>query len=178
MTGARVPERLSWAVRQLAVGPDDRVLEIGCGHGAAAALVRDRLTGRGRITAIDRSATMIEVAARRNAACIADGRAEFRTMALEDAQFPDQSFETVFAVNVNLFWTRTPTAELALIRRILAPGGALYLCYEPPTAGRAEKLVGTLEPVLTAHGYACTTSTGTTASSAALVCLRAEPLPV
>lgn len=177
MTGTLVPERLSWAVRQLAVGPDDRVLEIGCGHGVAAALVCEQLTGRGRITATDRSAKMIEVAERRNAACVAAGRAVFRTLSLENAQFPDRSFETVFAVNVNLFWTRTPTAELALIRRILVPGGALYLCYEPPAASWAKELVDRLEPVLTAHGYACTTSTGTTASSAALVCLRAEPAP-
>ena len=60
----RVSERLAWAVDTLAIEPADRVLEIGCGHGVAASLVCERL-GSGRLTAIDRSHTMIEMAERR-----------------------------------------------------------------------------------------------------------------
>src|SRR5688572_32158921 len=96
-------ERFLWAVDTLAVDPDDRVLEIGCGHGVAVSLVCERLTS-GRITAIDRSQKMIEMAARRNREHVASGRAVLKTAALEQADLGDERFDKVFAFNVAPFW--------------------------------------------------------------------------
>ncbi|WP_369270356.1 class I SAM-dependent methyltransferase [Streptomyces sp. R11] len=167
-----VPERLTWAVENLDLTPGDRVLEIGCGRGVAAALICERLTS-GTVTAIDRSATAVEAARRRNEGCVAAGRAVFRTASLEDSAFPDASFDRILAVNVNLFWVRSPDSELAALRRWLAPGGALCLCWEPPDARRAEEIAGKVAAAVAAQGFVAEVRVGATAAGSGLVCVRA-----
>ncbi|MDF2743274.1 MAG: class SAM-dependent methyltransferase, partial [Actinomycetia bacterium] len=107
-----VPERIRWAVQVLDPAPGDQLLEIGCGPGVAVAAICQRLRD-GRVVAIDRSATAIARATRRNGDCIASGRAVLRTVALEDLAadgLPEAGpgFDKVFAMNVNLFWVRDP----------------------------------------------------------------------
>src|SRR3712207_2960700 len=102
-------ERFLWAVEVLAPDPADRVLEVGCGHGVAVSLVCERLTS-GRIVAIDRSAKMIEIAARRNREHVAAGRAVLQTAALADADLGDERFDKVFAFNVAPFWLQPEEA--------------------------------------------------------------------
>jgi cyclopropane fatty-acyl-phospholipid synthase-like methyltransferase len=158
MATAAAPERLRWAVETLALGPDDRLLEIGCGPGVAVALICERLVG-GRIVAIDRSATAISRATRRNAEHLASGKAAIKTVALEQLQPSDvlgegERFDKIFAMNVNLFWVRSPAKELELIKRLLGSGGALYLFYGyggQPLSGKAEQNASRVGDILTAH---------------------------
>jgi len=56
---ARLSPRLARIVKALPLEPRLRVLEIGCGPGAAARAIADQLT-TGHILAIDRSATAID----------------------------------------------------------------------------------------------------------------------
>ena len=123
-------ERLRALVEQLEIGPRDRVLEIGCGHGVAATFVCERLEG-GRLTAIDRSPKMIEAAARRNAAHVGAGRAEFLVARLEDMDLGERRFDKVFAVRVGLYH-REPERARALVEPWLAPGGQLFAFYDTP----------------------------------------------
>jgi ubiquinone/menaquinone biosynthesis C-methylase UbiE len=120
--------RLRAVVDRLDLQPEHRVLEIGCGHGVAATLVCERLT-TGQLTAIDRSAKMIDAAARRNARYVAAGRAEFLVATLEDADLGDRRFDRIFAVRVGLFH-REPARARALAERWLAPGGRLLSEYD------------------------------------------------
>jgi ubiquinone/menaquinone biosynthesis C-methylase UbiE len=120
--------RLRAIVDRLQIQPDDRVLEIGCGHGVAATLVCERLDG-GRLTAIDRSPKMIEAASRRNAAFIEAGKAEFLVADLEELDLGDRRFDKVFAVRVGLFH-REPDRAHGLVERFLAPGGKLLAVYD------------------------------------------------
>ena len=123
-------ERLRAVVDRLEIGPGHRVLEIGCGHGVAATMVCERLDG-GRLTAVDRSAKMIEAAARRNAAHVEAGRAEFLVMKLEELELGERRFDTIFAVRVGLFH-REPERARKLAGRWLAPGGRLQDFFDEP----------------------------------------------
>jgi SAM-dependent methyltransferase len=125
-----VPDRVAWAVDQLDLRPDSRVLEIGGGPGAAAELVCRRLT-HGFLLAIDRSAVAIERSATRNRAAIEAGRLELRRCTLADLEVPDGSFDVAFSVNVNLFWTGPAEVELDRLHRALRPDGRLHVCYGP-----------------------------------------------
>jgi ubiquinone/menaquinone biosynthesis C-methylase UbiE len=123
-------DRLRAVVEQLNIRPDDRILEIGCGHGVAASLVCERLDG-GRLTAIDRSAKMIEAAERRNAAYVEAGKAEFVVATLEDVDLGDCRFDVIFAVRVGLFH-REPERARGLAERWLAPGGRVFAFFDEP----------------------------------------------
>jgi ubiquinone/menaquinone biosynthesis C-methylase UbiE len=123
-------ERLRAVVDRLGIRPGDRVLEIGCGHGVAATLVCERL-GDGRLVAVDRSPKMIAAAARRNAAQVAAGRAEFLVADLEDLDLGHRRFEVVFAVRVGLF-RREPERARRLAERWLAAGGTLTAVFDEP----------------------------------------------
>lgn len=123
-------ERLRAIVDEMDIRPDDRVLEIGCGHGVAASFVCERLEG-GWLVAVDRSRRMIEAAVRRNAGWIEAGRATFLVAELERLDLGDQRFDKIFAVRVGLFH-REPERARGLVERWLAPGGAVFAFYDTP----------------------------------------------
>jgi ubiquinone/menaquinone biosynthesis C-methylase UbiE len=125
-----VTDRLRAVVERLDVQPDDRILEIGCGHGVAATLVCERLDG-GRLTAIDRSPKMVEAAKRRNAAHLEAGKVEFIVAALEELDLGERRFDKVFAVRVGLFH-REPERARRLAERWLVPGGAVMAFFDAP----------------------------------------------
>ena len=123
-------ERLREIVDELDIQPDDRVLEIGCGHGVAAGYVCERLES-GRLTALDRSAKMIAAARRRNAEHVDAGTAEFLIAELEELDLGERRFDKVFAVRVGLFH-REPERARALVEPWLAAGGTLTTVFDPP----------------------------------------------
>ena len=149
--GQKIPERLSWAVKQLKIAGDERLLEIGCGRGVAVSLVCPLLTS-GTITAIDRSPVAIDAARQGNQEHIAAGKASFRLAALEDLEEPARSFDKIFAVNVNLFWLDAAKG-LDAVRKLLATDGTLFLFYEPPSLEARKKTETKLLATLTATRF-------------------------
>ena len=170
-----VPARIAWAVATLAPRSGDHLLEVGCGSGVAIALICDRLT-RGTITGIDRSTIMVERARRRNVARIAAGTARIERATIESADFGGSRFDTVFAINVNAFWTEPPPA-LDGVRRALASNGRLYLFYEPPGASAVPDLLRKLRHALGENGFELDGAVSATAGASPCLCIRAQPGP-
>jgi SAM-dependent methyltransferase len=168
----KIHQRFHWAVEQLAIQPGDRVLEIGCGHGFAAALICERLTS-GHLTGIDRSEKMIAVASKRNRACLEAGKVDFQVASLEDADFGGARFDSIFAFNVNVFWTE-PGKGLDRIQSWLAPGGIFSLFYMPPSAEWVQYYGESLDATLQANGFAPAAIRTTEMDKSAVVAVMAK----
>jgi ubiquinone/menaquinone biosynthesis C-methylase UbiE len=85
-------ERLRRSVDRMSIRPNDRVVEIGCGHGVAATFVCEVLEA-GRLTGVDRSRKMIEAATRRNAEHIQRAGAKFICADFENLDLGSRRFE-------------------------------------------------------------------------------------
>ena len=123
--------RLVAVINALPLQPHFRVLEIGCGSGAAARAVADRLDG-GHILAIDRSASAIAQAMGGAGDQIAAGRMRVRQVAAEEfVQLPeDEPFDLVFAVRVGALDGRHPRCGKRVMERISAatqPDARLFI---------------------------------------------------
>ncbi len=163
------PMRITWAVELLAVEPDDEILEIGCGPGVASSLVADRLTG-GTITAIDRSATAIARARKRNARHLDSGRLVLQQGELTEFR-PQKRFDKAFGVNVNVFWTTAADAECQVLRTILEPHGRVLLVYGGP-GDTAPAVTERIVANLSRHGLRAAALPGPEPS---LVCVTGRP---
>lgn len=113
--------RLQAIVDALPLHPGSRVLEIGCGSGAAARAVAARLD-TGQILAIDRSAKAIEQARAAAADEIASGRMAVRHVAAEEFELQpaEAPYDLVFAVRVGALDGRHPKAGQEALKRIAA----------------------------------------------------------
>ncbi len=102
------------------IGPSDRILDLGCGTGIVARVLRERLGGAARITGLDAAPPMIAMA--KSVAPELDFR-EGNAMALP---FADHSFDLILSQQMLQF---VPDRALALreARRVLVPGGRLLL---------------------------------------------------
>lgn len=133
-----VPARARFAAAVVGARAGTRVLEVGCGPGAVASLVCPRLDpgAGGAMVAVDRSAVAVARTAERCAAFVDDGVLTVVRSDLAGLRLAAGSVDVAFTLNVNLFWTRDPGPELAVLRGVLAPGGVLHVLYEgaPPAA--------------------------------------------
>jgi SAM-dependent methyltransferase len=104
----------------LAIGRDDRVLDVGCGTGRLAAAALERIDAHGRVVGIDPAMPRIALARKR-----VDSRLEFRAGFAEDlSYFPDASFDVVY-LNSVLNWVADPPRAMRQAHRVLGPGGRL-----------------------------------------------------
>lgn len=109
------PTHLEKIDRLVSIGPDDRVLEIGCGQG--------HLTRR----LADRGVDIVGIDANPNAPQVAeDGRV--RHMMAEALDFADNEFDVILAVH-SIEHIPPLEAAFAEMARVLKPGGSALFIY-------------------------------------------------
>ncbi len=128
------------AIAALNVEPDDRILELGFGPGAAIETLA-ALALAGRVYGVDQSRAMLALAGKRNRAAIRAGRVHLGQGSFEALPLPAAAVDKILAVNVIYFWKETG-AVLAEVRRVLRPGGLLAVYATDAEAMRRWKFAG------------------------------------
>jgi SAM-dependent methyltransferase len=114
----------AFEAEQLALGPGDALLDLGCGRGEVACALAPRVQPGGRVVGIDASEAMLaDARARADAAGV---EVTFRIGDGLDLGEPDASFDAVRAERV-LQWIPDTDAAVAELVRILRPGGRISL---------------------------------------------------
>lgn len=124
----RLSPRLAEIVAALPLRPGMRVVEIGCGPGAAARAVAELIGSRGHVLAVDRSERAISGAESIAADLIAAGRMSTRLADAEELELlaGEERYHLAFAVRVGVFDGRHPQKlpqALERVRAVLRPDG-------------------------------------------------------
>jgi SAM-dependent methyltransferase len=105
-------------VEAAGVGPGQRVLDVGCGTGAATVAAADRVGPAGAVVGLDANPEMLAVARRK------DAPVDWREGRAEALPFPDASFDAVVSQFAMMFFADATGAVREMLR-VLRPGGRL-----------------------------------------------------
>lgn len=114
-------EVTKWAFDFLQVHEGDRILDIGCGGGAALSRLSERITS-GHLTGIDYSGVSVEMSQKWNAEDIEKGKMDIIKGSVEELPFEDESFDKIVSVESLYFWP-DPAENLKEVFRVLKKGG-------------------------------------------------------
>lgn len=147
---SRFFDRSSAAINQLtmaslALGPADRVLEVGFGSGDLIAHMAP-VVREGFVAGVDFSPDMVSVATKRLSTLASTGRVELRCASAEHLPYGDGSFTKACTVNTVYFWPE-PAVAMKELARVLAAGGRLVIGFSPAEAMRK------MPKRLTGHGF-------------------------
>jgi ubiquinone/menaquinone biosynthesis C-methylase UbiE len=110
-----------WTANLMDVQPDDDVLEVGFGNGANIALLAERASN-GQVAGAEISKTAVEMASRRNARAISEGRVTLHQAAGGALPFDDDAFDKACTV-ATMYVIADPSAVFKEMHRVLRPGG-------------------------------------------------------
>lgn len=113
------------AIDALGVRPIDRVLELGFGAGRSLPRLC-ALAHLGRVEAVDHSSEMVDMARRRNARLLANGRLRLHQGPFSPLPFESEAFERILLVNV-LYFFDAEGRDMAECLRVLKPGGRMAI---------------------------------------------------
>jgi ubiquinone/menaquinone biosynthesis C-methylase UbiE len=136
------------------IQPGDRVLEIGCGTGTLTLAAKVRVGASGEVAGIDIAPEMVGVASRKAARKGLD--ASFQVASVERIPFTDNHFDAVVCSFMIFHMPESVRSRgLAEIRRVLKPGGRLFILdlVLPGRLGHHHHHVRELVPVLKQYSF-------------------------
>lgn len=135
--GAPLAEDL---VELTALSRGERVLDLACGTGVVARRALERLGNTGSVVGVDINEGMLAVAR------VAAPGCEWHEASAEELPFPDETFDVALCQLGLQFFSDKPRAMREL-RRVLVPGGRVFVNVPGPTRG----LFAELEDALARH---------------------------
>lgn len=133
---ARYSQQAQWTkslreylLSNLVLGPQSRILEVGCGTGAI--LVDYHLTHPGQLYGIDIDFSSCVISTRNSTdsfICTGD---------VFNLPYPSGSFDLIFC-HYFLLWLLAPLHALSEVKRVLKPGASFLIFAEPDYSGRID----------------------------------------
>ena len=114
-----------WALSFLSFQKSDRVLDIGCGGGAALKRMSGQMES-GHLIGVDYSEVSVELSRKMNVEDIASGKMEVLKASVEQLPFEENQFDKIITVESFYFWP-DPAENLKEVVRVLKTGGVFLL---------------------------------------------------
>ena len=111
-----------------ALRPGERVLDAACGTGIVARLAAERVGSEGSVSGVDITPGMLAVAR----AVTTKFPIRWYETSVEAMPLSDRSFDVVFC-QLGLMFVADKAAALREMRRVLVPGGRIYVSVPAPT---------------------------------------------
>lgn len=111
-----------WTADLMEVHPGDEILEVGFGNGANIELLATRASD-GHVTGVEVSKTAVEMASKKNAAAISDGRVKLHLVALGAALPVEDATVDKACTVATMYVIEDPAVVFTEMYRVLKPGG-------------------------------------------------------
>ncbi|OUR77777.1 hypothetical protein A9Q83_09670 [Alphaproteobacteria bacterium 46_93_T64] len=148
MASETEPENVQ-TLNLLEMKPNDKILEVGCGHGETLRSAAKRCVNLS-VTGIDFSDVMLNVARRRNRKLITSGHVKIDKGDSANLPYLNDGFNKIYSVHTIYFW-QNPEIHLQEILRVLTPGGQFVLGFRSgDDAAFAEKFPASIYNLRTA----------------------------
>ncbi len=112
-------------LKQVPIGPGDRILDIGCGAGRSLSILAQKVP-EGKVFGMDYSPEMVRMASKVNQKLITQGWVEVIQASVSSMPFEDSFFDLVVASETIHFWPEIPK-DLCEVYRVIKPSGHLVI---------------------------------------------------
>lgn len=113
-----------WGISHISIGPEARILDVGCGGGKAVRELAIASPKR-KVFGVDYSEDMVKLAQSVNKALIKERRVGIKFGSVSSLPFLDNRFDLVTAFEAYYYWDLMD--GLKEIKRVLRPGGILLI---------------------------------------------------